>query len=197
MVSRNRILALVLVAASNSAFAQRVEDYSAAIEMFRQVPEVGPYFDSAYGFAVWDSIARGGLGIGAASGRGQVYVNGQVTGFSRLVDVSIGFQAGGQTYRQIIFFEDRLAYDQFTLGNFQFDTQASAVAVTASVHASSGTQGNQATIGAAGDGRAMASGNYYNGVRVFTMGMGGLMAQVTIAGQTYDFRSVLPAAASN
>ncbi len=190
MVSRKWILALLLVAASSPGFAQQVEDFSDAIEMFRQVPEVGPYFDSAYGFAVWDTIARGGLGIGAATGRGQVYVNGQVTGFSRLLDVSIGLQAGGQAYRQIIFFEDRLAYDEFTRGNFEFDASASAVAVTASAQTSSGTQGSQATVGASGAGRALASGGYQNSVRVFTMATGGLMAQVTVAGQKYNFRSV-------
>lgn len=190
MVSRKWILALLLVGASSPGFAQQVEDFSDAIEMFRQVPEVGPYFDTAFGFAVWDVIARGGLGIGAATGRGQVYVNGQVTGFSRLLDVSIGLQAGGQAYRQIIFFEDRLAYDEFTRGNFEFDASASAVAVTASAQTSSGTQGSQATVGASGAGRALASGTYQNGLRVFTLAIGGLMAQATIAGQKYNFRSV-------
>ncbi len=190
MVSRKWILVLLLLGASSPGFAQQIEDFSDAIEMFRQVPEVGPYFDTAYGFAVWNSIARGGLGIGAATGRGQVYVNGQVTGFSRLLDVSFGLQAGGQAYRQIIFFEDRLAYDEFTLGNFEFDASASAVAVTASAQTSSGTQGSQATVAASGAGRALASGGYQNGVRVFTMAIGGLMAQVTIAGQKYNFRSV-------
>lgn len=197
MVSRKWILALLLVGASGPGLAQQVEDFSAAIEMFRQVPEVGPYFDSAYGFAVWDSIARGGLGVGAATGRGQVYVNGQVTGFSRLIDVSIGLQAGGQAYRQIIFFEDRWAYDEFTRGNFEFDASAAAVAVAASVQTSSGTQGSQATVGASGAGRTLANGSYQNGLRVFTLAIGGLMAQATIAGQKYNFRSVLPASTPN
>ena len=197
MVSRKWILALLLVGASSPGAAQQVEDFSAAIEMFRQVPEVGPYFDSAYGFAVWDSIARGGLGVGAATGRGQVYVNGQVTGFSRLIDVSIGLQAGGQAYRQIIFFEDRWAYDEFTRGNFEFDASAAAVAVAASAQTSSGTQGSQATVGASGTGRALANGSYQNGLRVFTLAIGGLMAQATIAGQKYNFRSVLPVSTPN
>ena len=192
MVSRIGTLALLLVAASSSGFAQEVEDYSEAIDTFKAVPQVAQYFDSAYGYAVWNRIARGGLVIGAASGRGQLYVNGQVTGFSRLVDVSIGFQAGGQAYRQIIFFEDRLAYDEFTRGNYEFDAQASAVAVMASAQTSSGTHGSQATAGASGTGRAVASGDYQHGLRVFTMAIGGLMYQVTVAGQKYNFRSVLP-----
>jgi hypothetical protein len=104
---RSAVLSTVFLCASYGVPAQEVEDFSPTIEIFRQIPTVAPYFDSAYGYAVWRTIARGGLGIGGATGRGQVYVNGQVTGFSRLIDVSIGFQAGGQAYRQILFFEDQ------------------------------------------------------------------------------------------
>jgi hypothetical protein len=169
--------------------AQEVEDLSETIDIFRSIPQVAPYFDSSYGYAVWRRIARGGLGIGAATGRGQVYVNGQVTGFSRLVDVTIGLQAGGQAYRQIIFFQSPEAYERFTTGNFEFDAQASAVAVTASAQASAGTQGAQATAGA-GNPATAAAGGYQNGTQVFTMAEGGLMYQATIGGQKYNFRAV-------
>lgn len=174
----------------SSAQAQEVQDFSQTMDTFRQIPRVAPYFDTAYGYAVWRTIARGGLGVGAATGRGQLYVNGEVTGFSRLIDVSIGFQAGGQAYRQIIFFQNEQAYERFTRGNFEFDAQASAVAVTASAQASSGTQGSQATAGASGSGAAAAGGQYQNGMRVFTMATGGLMYQATIAGQRYNFTPV-------
>jgi lipid-binding SYLF domain-containing protein len=170
--------------------SQQVQDFSPTIEMFRGIPQVGSYFDTAYGYAVWRTIGRGGIGIGGATGRGQVYVGGQVTGFSRLIDISIGFQLGGQAYSQVIFFEDERAYNEFTQGNFEFDAQASAVAVTASAQASSGTQGAQATAGASGAGSAVAGGNYQNGMRIFTMATGGLMYQATIAGQKYSFTPV-------
>lgn len=185
------LFALFVFALPGAGSAQDVEDYSETIETFRDIPAVAPFFESAYGYAVWQRIARGGLGIGAATGRGQVYVNGQVTGFSRLVDVSIGLQAGGQAYRQIVFFENQAAYDQFTQGGFEFDAQASAVAVTASAQASSGTQGGaQATAGAGGNSGTAAGGGYQNGMRVFTLAVGGLMYQATIAGQRYNFRPV-------
>lgn len=190
MLSRRGLLGGLILCVLSTGSAQEVEDYSETINTFRGVPQVSPYFDSAYGYAVWRRIARGGLGVGAATGRGQVYVGGRVTGFSRLVDISIGLQAGGQAYRQIIFFENEGAYNRFTRGNYEFDAQASAVAVTASAQASSGTQGSQATAGAAGSGTAAASGGYQNGMRVFTMATGGLMYQATIAGQKYNFRPV-------
>ena len=45
----------------------------------------------------------------------------QLTRFSTHTEVSIGLQAGGQTYRQIVFFEDAAAYERFTSGSFEFE----------------------------------------------------------------------------
>lgn len=189
MKAKLQSLSLLCVLLAAPAWAQDVEDLSETIERFRGNPSIAPYFESAYGYAVWDTIAKGGLGIGAATGRGQVYRNGQVTGFSRIVDISIGFQAGGQAYSQIIFFENEAAYEQFTSGNFEFDAQASAVAVTANAQASAGTEGGQATAGAGGSGAAAATG-YQRGMQVFTMSKGGLMYEASISGQKYNFRSL-------
>ena len=178
------VLAAVL-ATSNVALAQEVEDLSETIELFKGIPQVGPYFESAYGYAVWKRIGRGGLGIGGATGRGQVYAGGQVTGFSRLMDITIGAQAGGQAYRQIIFFENKAAYDKFTGGKFEFDASASAVAVTASAQASAGTQGTSSSAGAGK--QTGAAVGYVNGMQTFTMAEGGLMYAATIGGQRYNF----------
>lgn len=187
MKTKLGLLSLACVLFAAPASAQRVQDMSEVIERFRGNPVIAPYFESSYGYAVWDTIAKGGLGIGAATGRGQVYRDGRLTGFSRIVDVSIGFQAGGQAYSQIIFFEDQTAYDRFTSGGFEFDAQASAVAVTANAQASAGTEGGQATAGAGGSGRASATG-YQRGMQVFTMSKGGLMYEASISGQKYNFR---------
>jgi lipid-binding SYLF domain-containing protein len=187
MKIRVGIAAALLMLSGNAALAQQVRDMSETINVFRGIDEVAPYFEAAHGYAVWPRIARGGLGIGAATGRGQVYVNGQLMGFSRLVDITIGFQAGGQAYRQIIFFENQQAYNEFTNGSYEFDASASAVAVTASAQASAGTQGAQATAGA-GNPTSAAGGGFQNGIQVFTIAEGGLMYQATIGGQKYNFR---------
>ena len=181
-------VAALVLATSSTAFAQKVEDLSETIELFRGIPQVAPYFGSAYAYAVWDRIGRGGLGIGGATGRGQVYVDGKVTGFSRLMDITIGAQAGGQAYRQIIFFENKAAYDKFTGGKFEFDASASAVAVNASAQASAGTQGTSSSAGA---GKQTGAGvGYVNGMQTFTMAEGGLMYAATIGGQKYNFNPV-------
>lgn len=180
--------AALLVAFATTAQAQRNRDAAPTIELFQSISEVAPYFQSAYGYAVWPRIARGGLGVGASRGRGQVFVGGQLVGYSRLVEVSIGLQAGGQTYRQIIFFQNREAFEKFSSDSFEFDASASAVAVTASAQAGAGTQGASASAGAGSPNTAAGSG-YHNGMQVFTMAEGGLMYKATIAGQHYNYEA--------
>jgi len=183
------VLSVVLLAGlATVAQAQRIRDVSDTVELFQDIDQVAPYFEVSYGYAVWPRIGRGGLGIGGSRGRGQVYVGGQLMGISTLTEVSIGFQAGGQTYRQIVFFQNREAYDAFTRGGFEFDASASAVAVTASAQAAAGTQGASASAGA-GVPNTAAGGGYLNGLQVFTMAEGGLMYKATIAGQKYGFQS--------
>jgi hypothetical protein len=183
------VFAAVMLATSHTVVAQDVEDLSETIELFRGIPQVAPYFGSAYAYAVWPRIGRGGLGIGGASGSGQVYVGGKVTGFSRMSDITFGAQAGGQTYRQVIFFENKAAYDKFVTGKFEFDASASAVAVTASAQASAGTSGTSATAGA-GSPSTGAGAGYQAGMQTFTMAEGGLMYAATIGGQKYNFKAV-------
>ena len=182
------ILALCLV---GTGWAKRTEeDYEHTIEIFKSVSGVAPFFDSAYGYAVFPSIGKGGLGIGAAHGKGEVYRGGEVTGFSTLTDLSIGLQAGGQAYRQVIFFQDKRAYEEFTSDSYEFDVGAGAVAVTASADASSGTQGTGASASPGGASGAASGHEYHKGLLVFTISTGGLMYEATIAGQKYKFKPV-------
>ena len=190
MKLRQGLVAALICMLAGTAASQDVQDFSATISEFRSIAAVAPYFDSAYGYAVWRRIGRGGLGIGAATGSGQVYRSGEVTGISRLFDLTIGFQAGGQVYKQIVFFEDKRAYNEFTNDNFQFNAAASAVAVTASAQANAGTQGSQATAGVGGPAGTAAAGGYQRGLQVFTMSIGGLMYQATVGGQSYSFTPV-------
>jgi lipid-binding SYLF domain-containing protein len=179
-------LALILTGLAFSAQAQREKDVTETVELFRGIPQVFPYFESAYGYAVWPRIARGGFFVGGSRGRGQIYVGGQMVGTSTLVEASIGFQAGGQTYRQIIFFQDAEAYQSFAKDGFEFDAEAQAVAVTASAEAGAGTTGARASAGA-GSPNTAAGGGYSGGMQIFTMAEGGLMYKATVAGQRYNY----------
>ena len=178
----------LLVFMSSIAFA--VEDYSSTINVFKQSPQAQPYFKNAYGYAVFPTVGKGGLGIGGAYGKGQVYRGGKVTGITKLAKVSIGLQAGGQAFSQVIFFQDKRAYDEFTSGQFAFDAQASAVAITAGVQGQAGSTGVTAGASAGPKTGAHAETKYHKGMAVFVHIKGGLMYEAAIAGQKFSFEPI-------
>ena len=170
---------------------RKVEDYSATITEFKKIPDVAKFFGNCYGYAVFPTVGKGGLGIGASHGKGQVYAKGKVIGFTSTTDISIGLQAGGQAYSQIIFFQNSQALQNFTSGNFEFDASASAIAVQSSAGATAGTEqtGARASGSKTAD-QHTAGAEYRNGMVVFTMAKGGLMFAATIAGQKYSYKPV-------
>lgn len=179
------LVIIVMIFTISSASA--AEDYSSTINVFKQSPQVQPYFKNAYGYAVFPTIGKGGLGIGGAYGKGQVYRGGKVTGTTKLMKVSVGFQAGAQAFSQMIFFQDKRAYDEFTSGQFAFDAQASAVAITAGVQAQAGSTGATAGASAGPKTGAHAGTSYYKGMAIFVHTKGGLMYEAAIAGQKFSF----------
>ena len=179
------VLALCLV--STSWATRTVEDYSETIGNFKKSADVAPLFKIAYGYAVFPTIGRGGLGVGGAHGKGQVYKGGEVTGFTSLTDVTIGLQAGGQAYSQIIFFENEHAYNKFTGGNFEFEAAATAIAIQSGASASAGTAGGASAGASSGGSGGSYAGKFDSGMLVLTMAKGGLMYQATIGGQKYTF----------
>ena len=161
------------------------EDDRKAMQEFLRSDVVAEFHKSSYGYAVFPTIGKGGLAIGGAHGKGRVYLNGKKTGDVSMTQLSIGFQAGGQAYRQVIFFENKKAYEDFTSGKFEFSAQAEAIVITSSASASAGTEGKSASADA-----AQAENKYHDGMIVFTMGKGGLMYQASIGGQKYKFKPV-------
>ena len=192
MIRRSLAVMVVLsIAFAGAGLAREVKDYTGAINDFKESSDVRPFFDTAYGYAVFPSIGKGGLGIGAAHGKGQTYVGGEVTGFTSVTNISWGLQAGGQAYSMVIFFQDERAYKEFTSGEFEFGADAAAIAVNASAGASADTTGGgQASASSGGSGGSMASTAYHKGMLVFTIGKGGLMYEATISGQKYKWDPV-------
>jgi lipid-binding SYLF domain-containing protein len=162
------------------------DEYETTIGVFRDAGESAWFFENSYGYAVFPTIGKGGIGIGGAHGKGRVYEQGVHVGDTAMTQVTLGFQLGGQVYSQIIFFQDRRAFDEFTGGNFEFGAQATAVAITAGVSAAATTSGSSA--GASG-GKSNAStvGSYYKGMATFTVAKGGLMYEASIGGQKFRY----------
>src|SRR5687767_12283595 len=125
-------------------------------------------FDKSYGYVIFPNVGKGAIGVGGAAGNGIVYEQGKAVGRAKMKQVTVGFQFGGQSYREVIFFETKEALDQFKGGNFEFSAQASAVAVT------KGASGNV---------------KYRNGIMVFTQEKGGLMYEAAIGGQKFDYKA--------
>ena len=176
---------LILGGAANS-FG---DSYSDTLQDFRNGGESASFFDTAYAYAVFPTIGKGGIGLGGAYGKGRVYVGGGHVGDTEMVQVTLGFQLGGQAYSQLIFFEDHRAFQEFTSGNFEFGAQATAVLITLGASAEANTGGGLAA-GASG-GRSDAAtihGGYRKGMAVFTIARGGLMYEASLGGQKFSYR---------
>ncbi len=162
--------------------------YSEAIKVFSNAGESGRYFKTAYGYALFPTVGKGGFFVGGAYGEGKVFVGGKHVGNSTMTQFSLGATFGGQAFSQIIFFEHEQAFKDFTAGNFEFSAQASAVAVTAGVSAEANTGGGtSAGISGGRNDAATASGGYRKGMAIFTVATGGLMFEAALGGQKFTF----------
>ncbi len=179
---------VALAALATMPSAARADEYADTVQLFKNAGQSGTFFNKAHGYAVFPTIGKGALGIGGARGTGRVYVQGRHVADTTLTQLSIGFQAGGQTFSQIVFLEDERAFREFSSGQFGFGAGVSAVAITAAASASASTTG--ATAGVSGGKKdATTSGEYYRGMAVFTIAKGGLMYEAALAGQKFSYKA--------
>jgi len=180
-------MAAALLVAAAVAVASDDADYRKTIDMFKHAGESGSFFHHCYGYAVFPTIGKGAFVVGGAYGKGRVYEHGKWVGNTSLAQVSVGFQAGGEGYSQIVFFEDKRAFDEFTNGDFQFDAGVRVVAITASAGGQAGTNGASGDA-SAGKNDAATAGQYFRGMAVFTIVKGGALYQASLAGQKYSYK---------
>jgi lipid-binding SYLF domain-containing protein len=122
--------------------------------------------NDAAGYAIFPNVGKGGLVVGGAQGRGEVFQNGNFIGYAQLQQASVGLQAGGQTFRELIVFQDQAALDRFKEGKVEFAANVSAIALKAG---------------------AARSAEFKDGIAVFVDPTGGLMAEASIGGQRFTF----------
>lgn len=152
---------------SDDSKAMLHSEVELAIRKFKaEDPSIARFFDSSVGYAVFPSVGKGGLGVGGAYGKGELFEKGVVVGYCDLKQATIGLQIGGQSYREIIFFETEQALAEFKAERFAVAAQASAVAVKAG---------------------AAAAAKYENGVAIFVGGEAGLMAEASVGGQKFNY----------
>jgi lipid-binding SYLF domain-containing protein len=166
------VTALMAAGLATCAWAESLttKANAAKAEFIQKDDSLKKLFDSASGYVIFPSVAKGALGIGAAKGKGELFEKGKdkPSGEAKLTQVTIGFQAGGQAYAELILFEDQASLDNFKKGNFEFSAQASAVAVTAG---------------------AAANAKYEKGVMILTMAKGGLMYEASVGGQKFKYKA--------
>ena len=166
------MLAVLGLAAGASAAdnkASRTKDSKKALALFKEADgSLTATLEKAAGYAIFPTVGKGGVGIGGAHGKGQVWEKGEPVGETSLTQVSIGLQLGGQAYAELIIFENQDVLDDFKRGNFEFSAQASAVA------AASG---------------ASANAKFEHGVKVLTLAKKGLMYEASVGGQKFGYRS--------
>ena len=158
---------------ANSARAQSDKEKSlmedcntAKAEFIKTDALLSKLFEGAAGYVMFPNVGKGAVGVGGASGNGILYEKGNPVGKAKMSQVSVGFQFGGQAYRELIFFENQEALDRFKKNKLEFSAQASAVA------AKSG---------------ASANAKYRDGVMIYTQQKGGLMYEASVGGQKFKF----------
>jgi len=171
-----------------AAVSARADEYDDARTVFKKSEQTSEYFAKSYGYALFPTVGKGALVIGAGHGSGKVYEKGAYVGDTSITQLSVGFQAGGEAFSEIIFFEHKAAFDKFTAGNFEFAATAQATAITANVSATAGTTGASATASATKNDAATTNAAYNDGMAVFTVAKGGLMYEASVAGQKFSYK---------
>lgn len=136
-------------------------------QMKTEDPTLEDFLKTAYGYVMFPEVGKGGFVVGAAYGRGIVFEQGKAIGFSDVSRASVGLQAGGQTFRELLVFENKEVFERFRQGQFTLTADASAVALRKG---------------------AAAATAYSNGVAVFTHPLGGLMFEASVGGQQFTFQ---------
>ncbi|MBS1124713.1 MAG: hypothetical protein H6Q90_6941 [Deltaproteobacteria bacterium] len=174
-IDRRLVIGLLMVALAACATAPKTaggrRDLEASAQATLQTmrtkdPGLGALLQSAYGYAVFPEIGKFGMVAGGAYGRGILYERGRKVGFVELNQGSFGAQLGAQTFSELIVFRTKFDVAKLKAGDFSLGANASAVALTTG---------------------ASATAQFTEGVVVFTMARGGLMAELTVSGQQLNY----------
>src|SRR5262245_27238429 len=131
-------------------------------------PALGAVVQRAYGYALFPDVGKAGLGVGGAYGRGVVYERGQHIGYADLTQGTIGAQVGGQSFSELLVFEQKAALDRFKAGQVGFAAGASAVVLKSGV---------------------ATNPKFNDGVAVIVEPVGGAMAEAAIGAQQFTYQA--------
>jgi lipid-binding SYLF domain-containing protein len=180
--------AILMIASMLLAAGPAMADkYSDTVSLFKNAGQSATFFGKSYGYAVFPTIGKAGLGVGGAHGEGRVYEKGKYVGDTKMTQLSIGWQAGAEGYSEMIFFQDKRSFDEFTSGNFELGANVNAVVITAAASGTATTTGSTATA-SGGKKDAKTAGKYEKGTAIFVISKGGLMYEASVAGQKFSYK---------
>ena len=164
-----------LLASCATAPASR-EDKAALVtesmSRWQQMRTVDPALDAlvqrGYGYALFPDVGKAGLGVGGAYGRGVVYERGQHIGYSDMTQGTVGVQVGGQSFSELLVFENKAVLDRFKAGRVGFAADASAVLLKSGV---------------------ATNANFVDGVAVVVQPIGGVMVEAAVGGQQFTYQA--------
>jgi lipid-binding SYLF domain-containing protein len=130
-------------------------------------PSLQAFLDKSYGYAIFPKVGKGAAGVGGAYGKGELYERGRKIGYCDLSQATIGLALGGETFTEIIAFENKAALDNFKSGKYKFTAQAAGTALKSG---------------------ASANAKFTDGVTVFTVNPAGLMGEASVGGQAFSFQ---------
>lgn len=150
-------------------------EYDKADAVIRPYYEVNSiikdFINKSHAYVVYPEVGKGAVGVGGAYGKGLVYERGilgyRFVGTSELTQVSVGLQIGGQTYQEIVFFQNEKVFNEFKKGKLQLSAQVSAVALKSGVSKNA---------------------KFFKGVAIFTLAEKGLMGELAVGGQVLSFK---------
>lgn len=132
----------------------------------QQSPVVKDFVAKSEAYAVFPSIGEGGFLVAGGYGKGVFYEHGKIAGYCDASQLSIGATIGGQSFSELIFFENEFASTQFKSGSYSLDAKVSAVALDA----------------------AAGKAAYTKGIAVVVLDRNGLMAQASVGGQKFRYQ---------
>jgi lipid-binding SYLF domain-containing protein len=171
ILSITKMAALLALALTNTVHAGGLKAASQeAIQNFKRTdPSLSKFFRDSVGYAILPSVGEGGLIIAGKHGDGLLYEKGKVTGKVTMSAVTIGAQAGGGKFSEVIFFETNGALNSFKGSNYEMSAAA------------------KASIAASG---VAARAKYEQGVAVFTLPKSGAMVAAAVGGQKFKFEPI-------
>lgn len=150
--------------------ASSIAEATSSLQQMRaEDPGLGELVRRSYGYALFPKVTKGGLGVGGAYGQGVVYERGRHVGYSDLSQASVGLQAGGQTFSELLIFESKDALDRFKAGQFNFSADASAVVIESGV---------------------ATNATFVDGTAVVVRPIGGAMVEASLGGQKFAYQAL-------